>query len=379
MVLSDAPDWGAIPSSWRFAGSVHLNATGSIDTPIGPALSDNGILVLCSSGISVGDTLFTSVIEPGGKIIQTAFTTRATPSTAPIPPFVGFCSAQITGNWTLRLALVNTSGTSDLTAFIFVGPDFPIDWVVTQQNQLTVYPSVDNPVFNVNVGQWLGSVGPTVGQKPGANSLPVVIASDQSSLPTTEARLPSALVGGRLDANVGSWLGSTAPTVGAKASASSIPVVIATDIAAGRSGQQTQANSLPVVAPSNGMGPGSSWRMPYDSEQVSQPAANTQATITFAATANRRWVIDHVVFTLRQTGAVAVNSQVAIIDGAATIYGSQLVCTATANSVDREVLGPNAAYFGTLGNAMIVRFAAAAGATSVESITASGYLLPAGV
>lgn len=42
-------------------------------------------------------------------------------------------------------------------------------------------------------------------------------------------QLPSALVGGRLDTNTGAWLGSTAPTVGQKASASSLPVVIASD------------------------------------------------------------------------------------------------------------------------------------------------------
>lgn len=43
------------------------------------------------------------------------------------------------------------------------------------------------------------------------------------------ALLPAALVGGRLDTNTGAWLGSTAPTVGSKTSAASIPVVIASD------------------------------------------------------------------------------------------------------------------------------------------------------
>lgn len=46
------------------------------------------------------------------------------------------------------------------------------------------------------------------------------------------AQLPAALVGGRLDENVGAWLGSTAPTVGSKTSPNSIPVVIASDQAA---------------------------------------------------------------------------------------------------------------------------------------------------
>lgn len=43
----------------------------------------------------------------------------------------------------------------------------------------------------------------------------------------TLAKLPAALVGGRLDVILGSWLGSTAPTVGQKTASSSIPVVLA--------------------------------------------------------------------------------------------------------------------------------------------------------
>jgi hypothetical protein len=41
--------------------------------------------------------------------------------------------------------------------------------------------------------------------------------------------LPAALVGGRLDSNIGTWLGATTPTVGSKVSADSIPTVIASD------------------------------------------------------------------------------------------------------------------------------------------------------
>lgn len=43
------------------------------------------------------------------------------------------------------------------------------------------------------------------------------------------AGLPAALVSGRLDANIGAWLGSTAPTVGQKTAANSLPVVLASD------------------------------------------------------------------------------------------------------------------------------------------------------
>jgi len=42
-------------------------------------------------------------------------------------------------------------------------------------------------------------------------------------------QLPATLVGGRLDTNLGAWLGSTVPTVGQKIMASSIPVVFSSD------------------------------------------------------------------------------------------------------------------------------------------------------
>lgn len=42
-------------------------------------------------------------------------------------------------------------------------------------------------------------------------------------------QLPAALVGGRLDTNVGAWLGSTTPTVGQKVMAASVPVVVSSD------------------------------------------------------------------------------------------------------------------------------------------------------
>jgi len=94
-----------------------------------------------------------------------------------------------------------------------------------------------------NVGAWLGSTAPTVGQKTMAASVPVVLPSDQlvtlaepvsvddngGSLTVDTPQLPAALVGGRLDENLGAWLGSTAPTVGQKTAAASIPVVLASD------------------------------------------------------------------------------------------------------------------------------------------------------
>lgn len=47
--------------------------------------------------------------------------------------------------------------------------------------------------------------------------------------PISATQLPAALVGGRLDTNLGAWLGSTAPTVGQKTAANSLPVTVASD------------------------------------------------------------------------------------------------------------------------------------------------------
>jgi hypothetical protein len=60
--------------------------------------------------------------------------------------------------------------------------------------------------------------------------------------------LPAALVGGRLDVNTGSWLGSTAPSVGQKTSASSLPVVIANDQTVPVSSGATEEATFTVTA-----------------------------------------------------------------------------------------------------------------------------------
>jgi len=57
----------------------------------------------------------------------------------------------------------------------------------------------------------------------------VPVGDGGGSLTVDTPQLPAALVGGRLDANVGAWLGATTPTVGQKAMAASVPVTVASD------------------------------------------------------------------------------------------------------------------------------------------------------
>jgi len=78
-----------------------------------------------------------------------------------------------------------------------------------------------------------------VGGGTEAAALRVTIASDSTgvlsvddnggSLTVDTPQLPAALVGGRLDENIGAWMGSTAPTVGQKTMVDSIPVVMASN------------------------------------------------------------------------------------------------------------------------------------------------------
>jgi hypothetical protein len=60
--------------------------------------------------------------------------------------------------------------------------------------------------------------------------------------------LPAALVGGRLDDNIGSWLGSAAPTVGQKTMANSIPFALASDQTTFPAQAEARAGTLWVTA-----------------------------------------------------------------------------------------------------------------------------------
>lgn len=105
----------------------------------------------------------------------------------------------------------------------------------------TVTANQGGAPWSVNQTQWNG-VAVSVGSGASdtgtvrailATNQPVIPVSDNAgSLTVDSTQLPAALVGGRLDENVGAWLGSTAPTVGQKAMASSVPVTIASNQAA---------------------------------------------------------------------------------------------------------------------------------------------------
>jgi hypothetical protein len=95
---------------------------------------------------------------------------------------------------------------------------------------LQTQPGVD--IGDVTVNNGAGAAAVNI--QDGGNSItvdgPLTDAQLRASaVPISAAQLPAALVGGRLDENIGAWLGSTAPTVGQKTSANSVPVVLASD------------------------------------------------------------------------------------------------------------------------------------------------------
>lgn len=87
--------------------------------------------------------------------------------------------------------------------------------------------TVDNAALSV-VG---GGVEATALRVTIANDSTGVLSVDDNggSLTIDTTQLPAALVNARLDINVGTWLGSTAPTIGSKTSENSVPVVTASD------------------------------------------------------------------------------------------------------------------------------------------------------
>jgi hypothetical protein len=101
-----------------------------------------------------------------------------------------------------------------------------------------------------------------------------------TAVPVSATQLPAALAGGRLDENLGSWFGSTAPTVGQKVMADSIPVVLP-------SNQTIQvvsaapANTLQDIAIGKILAPGAAANRKFAVRRTTyiEPSANAQRSV----------------------------------------------------------------------------------------------------
>lgn len=182
-----------------------------------------------------GDESFV-LYDPTGTITATASAARTgSPLVAPAPASSGAAGGataakQDTGNASLAMiATQQTDGTQKTQVTSCALPTGAATAAKQPALGTAGTPSVD--VLSVQ-----GVVGGTP-QPISASSLPLPSGAATSAL--QGGGLPAALVGGRLDVNTGAWLGSTSPTVGQKAMSASLPVVVASD-----------QSTLPVVQPS---------------------------------------------------------------------------------------------------------------------------------
>lgn len=75
----------------------------------------------------------------------------------------------------------------------------------------------------------LAAISTATGTTADADTANTIIGRLKQLVTKLAGGLPAALVGGRLDSNIGTWLGATTPTVGQKPMAASIPVVLPSD------------------------------------------------------------------------------------------------------------------------------------------------------
>lgn len=169
-------------------------------------------------------------------------------------------------------------------------PDLDAVRVASESTASAVGTTADTDAGSTVVAllKWIKARLPvSLGGKTSAGSLSVTMATDQTAIPSSnavssqadghsatigatadadtaltlvglikwiKARLPTALVSGRFDGNMGAWLGSTGPTVGQKVIGLSIPVVIASDqpsVAVKGPGVSAPATSVSTVYASN--------------------------------------------------------------------------------------------------------------------------------
>lgn len=214
------------------------------------------------AGLNAGNVTALDVDASGRLEIDTV-------QSLPLPAGASTSALQTTGNSSLSSIVTNTnplnlaqnSTTSGQTGNLVMGATTTAapTYTTARTNPLSL---MTTGALRIDNSSWIGSTAPTVGSKTSANSLPVVIASDQGAVSvadtsfvtqgsttsgekglliqgavttaapayTTAQTSPLSLsTTGSLRTDASSWIGSTAPTVGSKTSANSVPVVIASD------------------------------------------------------------------------------------------------------------------------------------------------------
>lgn len=150
-----------------------------------------------------------------------------------VPANLQATATQAAGNWNDNIA--QFGGTNVVTGTGAGGAGIPRVTVSNDSNILSTQSGTwtVQPGNTANTTAWLMAGGKTNNNAaPGATNLGVLPALATAAAQSwTEGNLValSTDLSGRLRVDNSSWLGSTAPTVGSKTSANSIPVVIASD------------------------------------------------------------------------------------------------------------------------------------------------------
>lgn len=144
----------------------------------------------------------------------------------------GSISVSVTGSVTVIGSYAdNTSNTTDkLPVLPAIAKSSAPSWTDGNKVPLTTLLSGQLRIDNTS---WLGSTAPTVGQKTMSSSIPVVLSSDQSTIPISAASLPLP-TGAATETTLAGVLTTTAfqariNTLGQKTMANSTPVVLSSD------------------------------------------------------------------------------------------------------------------------------------------------------
>lgn len=242
---------GASTSALQTSGNASLSTIATNTPALGQATMANSSPVVIASNqsaLAVTGTFFQATqpvsIATNVVVVGTA-TDNTANSTAKLPALVAVATTaapsytntnmvplstdltgalRITGSISASNPSVSTTGSAPPASATYVGGSVTTSAPAYSNGQMSALSLTTGGLLRVDAS---GTVQPI-----SATSLPLPTgAATETTLATRAAssQLPAALVGARLDTNTGAWLGSTAPTVGVKTMAESLPVVIASD------------------------------------------------------------------------------------------------------------------------------------------------------
>jgi len=191
---------------------LRVDPTGETVQPV----SDNGGSLTVDGSVSVSNLPAVQPVNDNGGSLTVDGTVTANAGTGPWPITDNGGSLTID---TPQLPAALVGGRLDVT----VGAPLPAG--TNNIGDVDVL-SVPAPLSTTGGGSEATALRVTI-----ANDSTGVVSVDDNggSLTVDTPQLPPALVGSRLDTNIGSWLGSVAPTVGQKSSTASVPVTMASD------------------------------------------------------------------------------------------------------------------------------------------------------